>query len=82
MYSKIAMNLLANPNLRYSGAIVTAVTCPCHSLSLPSALPIEISSIVGVYWNGRKLPKMYPMISFCGDSATIHNSGHNAIYCM
>lgn len=30
---------LAQPNRRYSGAIVTAVTCPCQRSPSPSAFP-------------------------------------------
>jgi hypothetical protein len=33
---------LTLPSRRYSGATVTAVTCPCHSSPLPSDLPMTV----------------------------------------
>ena len=40
--SRNFIKILAKPKRRYWGATVTAVTCPCHSRPLPSALPITV----------------------------------------
>ena len=37
--SRIFISLVASPSRRHSGATVTAVTWPCHSLPSPSAFP-------------------------------------------
>lgn len=38
--SNMFISLVERPHRLNSGATVTAVTWPCHSLSVPSALPI------------------------------------------
>jgi hypothetical protein len=46
--SRPRMSVSARPMRRYTGCTESAVTCPCHSSPLPSALPITVGLKVGL----------------------------------